>query len=184
MNLARVFATLMAAAALCGAAAQTSAATAADGYNEVTIRPSDLPANAPKFDDYRAEVYDGANAAPDLKSHPRSRLFRTRLAEAAKQPVNFAGHFVIAGWGCGTSCSGLAIIDVRTGKVFHPKGFTTVDATNIHDELQPLTYRKDSTLLVLIGSPEERTEDRGIYFMRWRNNRLETLRFIKRAWYP
>jgi len=180
---------LAVALALCGASAlATATATAADEdgdrYNDVTIRPTDLPANAPTFDDYRVKVYRGPNASPDLRSHPLSRLFRTRLAAAAKLPVNFAGHFVIAGWGCGTSCSGLAIIDVTTGKVFHPKGFTTVDATNIHDDLQPLNHQPDSTLLVLIGSPEERTQHRGIYYLRWRNDHFETLRFVRRAWYP
>lgn len=163
MRWARNFAALWVTLALGQVATQALAATDDDGYNEVTIRPSDRPANAPRFDDDRVEVYRGSNAAPDLKSHPRSRLFRTRLAEAAKHPVNFAGHFVLASWGCGTNCSQLAIIDVRTGRVFHPQGFRSVDATNIHGDLLPLEYRQDSSLLVLIGSPEERTPDRGIH---------------------
>jgi len=174
---------LAALAALIGSTALAQTPDEDDGYNEVTIRPSDIPADAPSFDRYRVPVYSGKHALPDLKSHPLSRMFRTRLAEAAKEPVDFAGHFVLAGWGCGSSCACFAIIDVHTGRVFHPKGFTVVDATNVHTDLKPLNYRKDSSLLVLIGSPEERTQDRGIYYLRWKDDHFETVRFIKRPWY-
>jgi hypothetical protein len=41
------------------------------GYDEYTILLSDIPADAPRFEDYATELYRGPNAEPDLRSHPR-----------------------------------------------------------------------------------------------------------------
>ena len=46
-------------------------------------------------------------------------MFRTRIRDGIKAGPNFAGHFVIVGWGCGTDCADYVIADVATGKVFH-----------------------------------------------------------------
>jgi len=70
-------------------------------HNQKQAMPS-APANAnhsakPGFDTYPvAEQYKGPIAAPDFSSNPRTREFRTRITEAMKQGVNFAGHYVIA----------------------------------------------------------------------------------------
>jgi hypothetical protein len=45
--------------------------------------------------------------------------FRTRIREGIKAGPNFAGHFVLVGWGCGTDCVDYVVADVATGKVFH-----------------------------------------------------------------
>jgi hypothetical protein len=36
---------------------------------------------------------------------------------AAEGGPNFAGHYTVALWGCGTSCQSFAIIDAKTGAV-------------------------------------------------------------------
>ena len=164
------------------------------GYDEYTIRPSDIPADAPRFEDYPAEVYSGSNAAPDLRSDPTSRLFRTQLKRWAKRKPNFAGRFVLATWGRGVDCTQIAIIDVSTGKVYHPQGAKYNVAVNVDDTLlEPgdrwhasgaIWYRTDSRLLVLIGMPEERVGDRGISYYVWEGGTLKRVRFIPKAWYP
>lgn len=49
-----------------------------------------------------------------------SATFQTRLTNAAKEPPNFAGHYRITYWGCGSFCSAGAVIDLQTGYVFPP----------------------------------------------------------------
>lgn len=168
-----------------------------EGYNEYTIRPSDIPKDAPRFEDYPAKVYRGANATPDLRSHPDSRMYRTQLKAWAKEQPNFAGHYILATWGCGTDCVQIAIINARTGKFFHPAGARSNHAVNVHHELLgpggildhwhgfgAVQYRPDSRLLVLIGMPGESVENRGISYFVWEKERLTRIRFVPKAWYP
>ena len=55
----------------------------------------------------------------NLKSNRTARVYKTRISESYKQNgVNFAGHYSFVYWGCGSPCTGCAIIDVRTGKVY------------------------------------------------------------------
>jgi len=37
-----------------------------------------------------------------------------------KGGVNFAGHFIVANWGCGTGCSQFVIVDAINGIVYAP----------------------------------------------------------------
>jgi hypothetical protein len=45
-------------------------------------------------------------------------MYRTRLRDGAKKGPNFADHFTLVAWGCGSSCQEWAIVDARTGQVF------------------------------------------------------------------
>ena len=70
------------------------------------------------FEDYPvAQIFAGKPAKLDLGSHPQARTFRTRLIEGAKNGPNFAGHYTIVSWGCGSPCQTIAIIDAVTGRV-------------------------------------------------------------------
>ncbi len=78
------------------------------------------PAVLPRFQDYAVtEVWRGASGVPKLVTR-EERMFRTKIANAAKQPPNFAGHYVFTVWGCGAECISGAIIDLQTGDVFSP----------------------------------------------------------------
>lgn len=162
-----------------------------DGYDEYTIRPSDIPKDAPRLKDYPAVPYAGANAAPDVRTDPRSRMYRTQLRGWATEKPNFAGHYILATWGCGTGCTQIAVIDALTGKVFHPPGVRTNSVVNVHHELLAdgdssprradfgaLQYSLDSRLLILIGTPEHRIENRGISYFVWENDALRRIRFV------
>ena len=73
----------------------------------------------PTFDDFRVEPNFAGPATPvDLSSYPQGRMYRTRLREAAGRPPDFAGHYVVAEWGYGTSCGVHKLIDLATGKIF------------------------------------------------------------------
>jgi hypothetical protein len=167
-----------------------------DGYGEYTIRRSDIPKDAPRFEDFPAKRYAGPNAAPDVRTEPRSRIYRTQLKGWATEKPNFAGHYILATWGCGTGCTQIAVIDALTGKVFHPPGARTNSIVDVHDELLvdegssprradfgALRYSADSRLLILIGTPEDRAANRGISYFVWDNDALKRIRFVPKAGY-
>jgi len=138
----------------------------------------------PAFGQYPATVEKAKAKSVDFKHNPDARSFRTRLSEALKSGVNFAGHYVVAGWGCGTGCISGAIIDARTGNVFWPIEFSDIGvwygSENYADE--PVAYKKNSRLLVIFGIPgsKESQPDKpsGKYYYEWANNRLRLVKFV------
>lgn len=168
-----------------------SGATDEEAYDEHTIRLGDIPSDAPAFETFSAKVFVGRNAAPILHGDPATRMFRTRLAEWAKAKPNFAGHYILATWGCGTDCTRISIIDARTGRIYHPAGITSNVAVNVHHRLLAggdswhaagaVRFKPDSRLLVLIGMPEERTENRGVSYYVWENNKIRRIRFAPKG---
>ena len=56
-----------------------------------------------------------------------ARRSRTVLTEAAASGPDFAGHFTVVTWGCGTSCQTVAIIDETTGRVTVARDAATAD---------------------------------------------------------
>ncbi len=74
----------------------------------------------PKFEFYSIdEIYSGRIAEPDFNSKPEAATFRGAIRTAMSRGVNFAGHYVVAEWGCGTSCQDHAIIDAQSGEIIH-----------------------------------------------------------------
>ena len=175
----------------CALAAPVAAQESDEDYNAHTIRASDLPAVAPRFEDYPAAVYHGPLAVPDVRSQRRSRLFRTMIRMRLKdEGVNFAGHMSIVTWGCGTCCRGLAFVDTRNGRVHHPENLLSVDCNNVGYEdfvdasgaWNLLRFRPDSRLLVVIGGINEEGARRGISYFVWKNDRLQRIRFVHKAY--
>ncbi|HEY2933695.1 MAG TPA: hypothetical protein VGK99_18310 [Acidobacteriota bacterium] len=94
----------------------------------------------PSFRDYTVRrIYRGKPATVDLRSHPAARRFRTRLRRGSVKGPNFAGHFIVVTWGCGSSCQVHAIIDAKTGRVFFPLSHPTSEGA---------CFRLDSSLFV------------------------------------
>jgi hypothetical protein len=118
----------------------------------------------PRFADFPATEPANATPAP-LVLEKKDQLFRTRLRAAAKQRPNFAGHFVLTGWGCGAECVMGAAIDVNTGRVIALPGTVSgwfLDGRTERDwgyrapdAFEPITFRLDSRLLVLRGQLDE-----------------------------
>lgn len=68
-----------------------------------------VPGPMPRFETFPAgPVFRGRN---HLVLGRNDMAFRTRLREAAAQKPDFAGHYVLARWGCGTECINGAAID-------------------------------------------------------------------------
>jgi len=115
------------------------------------------PKRLPDFADYPVtRVFQGQHARARIVTRFQ-KLFQTRIRESADDDVNFAGHFVVTTWGCGTACVQFAIIDAISGHVYDPP----VTSLGLRDAIAPLQYgdmvnvRPGSALLVIEGCPEE-----------------------------
>jgi len=138
----------------------------------------------PSFSKFPAAVEKAQARSVNFKNDAAARSFHTRLSEAFRGGVNFAGHYIVAGWGCGTGCISGAIIDARNGKVLWPLEFNALgvwyDGNNYVDK--PVEYRRNSRLLIIRGSPgvkdNEREFPNGEYFYEWTGRDLRFVKFI------
>lgn len=96
------------------------------------------------FADFPAEdLYKGKPALPKLTT-PTQREFRTVLRIGSEKRPNFAGHYTVVEWGCGSNCIVFAVIDAVSGKVYD----SAMPAIN--DEYPcGLLYRSKSKLFVV-----------------------------------
>jgi hypothetical protein len=72
--------------------------------------------------------------------------------EFAVPGPNFAGHYVIVTWGCGSPCLMAAIVDEKNGRVFPPPFHNGPGDSYFQVPwdfpMEPLVYRLDSRLLI------------------------------------
>jgi hypothetical protein len=123
----------------------------------------------PRFEDFAVkQAFTGTPAAP-LLTTPEARRYRTVIRqgvskgwgvadgatgkELAMPGPNFAGHHVIVTWGCGSPCLMMAIVDLKTGRVFpppfhHGPGHSYFQLPWAFPAEPPLSYRLDSGLLI------------------------------------
>jgi ankyrin repeat protein len=74
---------------------------------------------APRFEDFPSSpIYKGVPAPVDLRSNPVARSYRTRLRLGARKGANFAGHYTVVSWGCGSNCESTVIVNALTGRVY------------------------------------------------------------------
>ena len=146
-------------------------------------------AGAPRFEDYPAgPPFRGTPAPPRLLSR-EARLFRTVIRRAAADGPDFAGHFTVAAWGCGSSCMSGAVVDARSGRVLFPDAMQDVTAIHVTgrepDGSEPpfyaLRWRRDSRLLVVVGAQHEDEARDGVAFYLWTGTGLRLLRFVSWA---
>ncbi len=132
----------------------------------------------PRFSDYPVrEIYRGA-VAPVILDTRRAREFRTRLREDSRAGTNFAGHYAVVFWGCGTGCAQVAVVDVRTGRVYWPP-VDYVDVPAPTDETPAAehpNFRPDSKLLVLARNHYDGRGGHTVYYYLFDRNRFRLLR--------
>ena len=82
-------------------------------------------------------MYNGELRAPNFESNPKYKKFITRITNECKEGVNFAGHYTMVSWGCGSPCQRSAVVDRKTGEIFD--GLETTYG---------IEFKKDSRLVV------------------------------------
>ncbi len=143
--------------------------------NGAELRGSSAP---PRFGEYRVgEVYRGNAATPILHGSFQEK-FRTAIKREGKLPANFAGHYRIAEWGCGTSCVSFVVIDLQSGSVedgpFRLLSYAVRRKYEGGDD--ELEYRVSSRLLIARGCPEDR--NCGTYYYLWTGEHFDRLRYV------
>lgn len=105
-----------------------------------------------KFSKLPAVVYTGKLAAPNFKTDTAAYLFRTQIRNQCKlEGVNFAGHYTIVEWGCGSDCQEVAIVDRLDGKIYYS------NLPEINNEIAyRLKCKPDSRMLILNSGLLER----------------------------
>lgn len=118
----------------------------------------------PNFADYPVKrIYHGKPASPIISKEFRE--YRTMIRRGASSNVEFAGHYTLPQWGCGTSCIASVIVDSISGKVYEVP--FAVDGlpfewTEKHEsDADRMEFRADSRLLKINACPNE--EDCGLY---------------------
>ena len=91
--------------------------------------------------------------------------------------ANFAGHYFVATWGCGTTCVWGGIVEARSGRIVKLPSVSGWFDT--HDKFEPIDFRHNSRLLVLSGARNETKGDMGRHFYVLENGKLRFLRTIK-----
>jgi len=72
----------------------------------------------PSFKDFPvSEKFEGQPAPVDFSTNPKTLKFFTVITEGAKKGPNFAGHYTVIKWGCGTGCQAGVIVDAKTGAI-------------------------------------------------------------------
>ena len=127
----------------------------------------------PLFEDYPVhEVFTDKPAAPILVE-PWAKHYRTRIREGVTKGYevrdrggqiiegkgpNFAGHYIVLNWGCGTGCLMMVIVDGKTGHVYPPPlaggkdGDGQIALPSIGLGYGYFEYRLDSSLFVMESS--------------------------------
>lgn len=152
----------------------------------------------PRFEDYPVtERFTGTPAAPILATSEQRR-YRTRILNGVstgsdvwigswKNPIkargpNFAGHYFVIRWGCGSQCVTMAIVDAKTGIVCEPpltdQDFLHVPLDNLSD--METDVRPDSSLMILRNACRD-SKDRktcGTYYFNWKDNSFDLVKFV------
>lgn len=141
-----------------------------------SARAAAVVGSLPTFADYPAKgKFNGKPAKAKIKTKD-ARMYRTAITEGAKEGPNFAGHYTIVTWGCGTGCAGFAIVDANTGAVYMPPFYMSY-GHQLNEDLQNremLDYQLGSNLLIVTGSRNETNQ--GQYFYIWDGKRLKLIR--------
>jgi hypothetical protein len=134
----------------------------------LSLAGAESPYSKYPFATYPARHYNGKLAAPLLIT-PTQREFRTVIRRGARKGPNFAGHYRVAEWGCGSNCLVYALIDVITGAVYD-KGLPNPNGGYPCG----LLYQRDSNLFVVEQSAATESKYEPSLYV-WRGSRFETL---------
>lgn len=133
------------------------------------VVPAATASAAPRFGDYPANSFSSRTGKLRLED-AKSRQYATMLRDASRGKPNFAGHFILASWGCGASCTMSAAIDAKTGAVTWLPFTVCCWEANISE---PLEFRPDSRLLIVHGSRDE--QGSGVHYYNFDGRRFSEI---------
>jgi hypothetical protein len=134
----------------------------------------------PSFSAFKVPEYKKKPAPAKILTR-FDRQFRAAIREGARKGPNFAGHFTIVSWGCGTGCNSFVIVDAASGQIYWTAPFSTIgmpyEGAKSGREYGGLDYKADSRLLVADGCPEDDNDKCGTHYYEWRNGSFRSIQF-------
>lgn len=133
------------------------------------------------FQRYPAGSAHGPWRMPNVQQGT-AHLFRTSIRADARGAPDFAGRYKVIQLGCGAGTVCPAFVDRVSGNVVFVPEFRNVSWV-LSDfagakEVERLTYRRDSRLLVIFGSRNEDERTAGLSLYDWRAGRPHLVRFV------
>jgi len=142
----------------------------------VGVRAEQSGSGQPLYQNFAVtNAFKGKPAMVNFSSHPQANKYRTELSLQAANKPDFASHYKIAIWGCGSACAAFTIIDSESGRVYFPPELPFFTWTGWEGDDFGLKFRIDSRLLVLHGSPQEESKVGTFYYV-WQTNTLRLIR--------
>lgn len=87
------------------------------------------------------ERFDGVSKSVNFSNFPEAKTYYTMITKSVEDGSNFAGHFTIARWGCGTDTLAYSIVDNKTGDI--------IAYSDCVSNYHLINYGLDSSFLVL-----------------------------------
>ena len=112
--------------------------------------------------------YEGAPKPVNFNTWPEAEKYTTVINQAVSSGPNFAGHFTLASWGCGTDCFGYALVDTVTGNI--------VTYSPVHESYHLGDCSIDSQILVFV--PVYSGQERKFYELQEKDDGEYTLELI------
>lgn len=133
-----------------------------------------MAAGQQPFQQYPAKIHCAKPALLKLET-PLAKEHASRIRSAIQRCPNFAGHYTVVNWGCGTECAVYVIVDNRTGDVYAPPEISR----GISLGMGGPDFRSDSSLMVVSNCPDPKVYGlsecrRNSY--RWNGSRLLLLK--------
>jgi hypothetical protein len=122
------------------------------------------------FQSYPAVVSKHKPASLKLET-PQAKHHITAIRKAVQRGPNFAGHYTVADWGCGTECGVYVIVDDSTGRVYEPPEISRGVSLGVAGP----DFRVDSSLMVVASCPDPRVyglKNCWRSFYRWDGRRM------------
>lgn len=128
----------------------------------------------PSFEDFPSgKLFTGTPASPKL-IEPWAKMYRTRIRDGVAKPEgafrgsdfvaskgpNFAGHYFVLNWGCGSGCLMLVVADALTGHVYTPPlsvgnvGNQKIGLPSLGTGWADFDYKPNSRLFMIRTCPE------------------------------
>lgn len=146
----------------------------------------------PRFEDFTVtDTFEGIPATPILQTSEQKR-YSTRIRDGVsmgrgvwsgswkdakeQRGPNFAGHYFVIRWGCGSDCLMMAIVDAETGKVYASpipgvgtELFVSMDIMSDRE----IDFRLDSSLMILRNACRGPRTQCGVYYFNWKDNHFD-----------